>query len=368
MTIRQWLAKAITGNRPGWPFSDSQDLNALLADARQEGVCALLHEQIALDGAWAEQMPQYFREAIAAHARDKALQSLLLEHECRRLLAILHQANLPVLLLKGSALAYWVYKMPYTRERSDIDLLFRNKADADAAVKLLADLKFDWQESALPGDLVGFETTCRRTAEHGAPLEVDVHWRLSNVPMFAFRFTFDELMQDAIVLETLAPNALGLAAIPAFLHASMHRVQNISDGAGNHLKWLFDLEELGKNFTKNDWRRLGDIAIEKKLAGVCLSGIHAAAEYFGEQAPVALIERLKMAEKNESMDVRRMHRWFYIQRMNFMAYPSMVQRLRWLRQRLFPGASYMRAYYGKERGFAGLLIARLRGLLGRLKP
>ncbi len=363
--MRQWLSSAIAGNAPIWPFA--ADTQALISTADEEGICTLLHERICGDAAWAAQIPVQFRDGIAQLAREKALHSLVREHECRRVLGVLAQANLPVLLLKGTALAYWAYAAPHLRERGDIDLFFRSKNDVDVVVKQLAELNFELVETALPGDLISFEVTCRRSIEHGAPLEIDLHWQLSNTPMFAFRFSFDELAREGVALPKLAPNALGLAPIPAYLHACMHRIQNMTIDCENNLRWLYDLHMLGLKFSTDDWRALADMASEKKLAGVCVDGMQAAAECFGVLAPLLIAEQLNKVAKHESMDVAKMHRWFYIQRMNFLAYPSLRLRLRWLRQRLLPDINYMRAYYGQDQGFWQMLVSRLRGSFARLR-
>lgn len=363
---REWLSQAITGQRPVWPGAPDGDIETLVAVADEEGVCALLNEQISADVDWAQQIPVAFREEVARLAPEKALHSLVRERECRRVLGLLKQVQVPVLLLKGTALAYWAYVTPYSRERGDIDLLFRNKADVDTALGLLANLKFDLVEKALPGDLISFEVTARREIEHGVPLEIDLHWHLSNTPMFAFRFSFDELMCKAVALPKLAPNAFGLAPVPAYLHACMHRIQNITIHCENKLKWLYDLYVLGRKFSHDDWQKLATAAIDKKLAGVCVDGLLAAEACFGSQAPLPIIEQLKQAAKHESMDVTKMGRWFYIQRMNFLAYPSSWLRLRWLWQRLLPDIAYMKTYYGEGQGFWKLLATRIRSGIGRL--
>lgn len=364
--MRQWLSKSITGQRPVWPSALDGEIVALFSLVEEEGICALLNERICSDDEWALQIPEALREKVAALAREKALHSLVRESECRRVLGLLEQAAIPVLLLKGTALAYWAYDTPYSRERGDIDLLFLDKADVDTALGLLADLKFYVPEPVLPGDLISFEVTAVRGVEHGSPLEIDLHWHLSNTPMFAFRFSFDELMRDAIALPKLARNAFGLAPIPAYLHACMHRIQNITIHSENNLKWLYDLYVLGRKFEVEDWHQLVAVAIERQLAGVCVDGLLAAGTCFGPQAPAFVIEELRRATIHESMDVSKMGRWFYIQRMNFQAYPSMRLRLRWLRQRLLPDFAYLRHYYGEDRNVWQIFTARIRGGLRRL--
>lgn len=358
--IRDWLAATLIGDSTGWALGDGFNPTQVLATAAAEGVVALLHERL-LDPRMAA-MPAALREPLAVAARVKAAQSLVRENQCRLILARFAQAGLPVLLLKGSALAYWAYTSPYLRECSDIDLLFRSRGDVDRAVAILAELRYELRQKVLPGDLVCFEGTCVR----GDGLEVDLHWRLSSTPLFAFRFDWTELEAAAIALPALALNARGLAPVPAFMHACMHRVQNMAAQRANVLKWLYDLALLARGFTPADWECLTALATARGLAGTCLDGIEAATACFGGVAPESVHRALAEAARAEIIDVRRMHQWWYIQRMSFHAFPEWRQRWRWLRQRVIPDPRYLRERYGQ--GSTGRsMVARMRAALGRLR-
>src|SRR5690606_3632525 len=137
----------------------------------------------------------------------KGMQSLFREAHCRTILARLIEAGIPILLLKGSALAYWAYASPHLRECSDIDLLLRSRGDVDRATQILEELHFKNGDRVLPGDLVCFELTCVGSIPSNAGLEIDLHWQLSSTPMFAFRFNWDELQRGSIELPLLAPGA-----------------------------------------------------------------------------------------------------------------------------------------------------------------
>jgi hypothetical protein len=363
--IRSWLAALLRGECPPWAFGPDQDLARIVERADQEGVVALIHECL-LDPKLAAVVPPELRERFTAAARAKAAQSLMREGECRRVLARLEQAGLPVLLLKGSALAYWAYPSPYLRECGDIDLLFRSRADVDRVVTILADLGFDLRERTLPGDLVCFELTCTRGSQAAPGLEIDLHWQLSSGPMFAFRFDFQTLWSASIALPRLAPSARGLSPVHAYLHASMHRVQNMVCGNEDVLKWLFDLKVLGDGFAASDWQQLAETALERGLAGVCGSAMDASAAVFRERVPARVRATLQEAARNEIMDVARMHQWSYIEWMNFRAFSSAGQRARWLRQRVLPDLAYLRERYGNGRGALSLMATRLRAGLRRL--
>lgn len=364
--IRTWLAETLRGASPGWTFSEDFDSEQILASAQREGIITLLHQRL-LESPHAQALPPTFRDKLAAAAKTKVAQALIREHHCRVILARLDKAGVPALLLKGSALAYWAYTSPYLRECSDIDLLLRSRTDADRVVAILDELKFDLREKALPGDLVCFEMTCVGTEPANSGLEVDLHWRLSSAPLFAFRFDWDELVASAISLHALGECALGIAATPAFMHACMHRVQNMAIGHADTLKWLYDLRVLGERFSSDDWDDLTRMAIERGLAGTCLQGIQAAESCFGEIAPAEVRLALAAAVRSEVMVVGRMDGWWYIQRMNLLAIPGIYQRLRWIRQRLIPARAYRQTRYGSDKGFWRSMAQRVRSAAMRLR-
>jgi len=149
---RRWLAAMLVGAAP--PLAEDRT-DALLACAIEEGIVGLVHERL-------QQEPCVhveFRNAVAGPAREAAAGSLMLESEFRKLLSLLVDAGMPVLLLKGSALAWWLYPTAYLRECGDIDLLFSSREQAEEAVRLLT--THGYALSQMPDDLT-YELTCRR--------------------------------------------------------------------------------------------------------------------------------------------------------------------------------------------------------------
>lgn len=362
--IREWLGAMLRGDAPKWGFSDGMAYENITDTANAEGILALLHERISVVDA-ACGIPPQFREHIAHLARKKSQQSLMREAECRRILPRLREADIDVLLLKGSALAYWAYPSAHLRDCSDIDLLFSSYEHVQKAIALLQSMQYSLRDAALAGDLVSFEQTCVRDSTVGAGLEIDLHWKLSSSPLFAYQFSFDELNSNAVALPKLGNYARGLSPMHAFLNACMHRVQNMADGTENVLKWLYDLHLLSSQFTPADWQALIDLAIERKLSGICWDGLQAAKSEFNTPIPSAILDTLLNAANHERMQVPKMHGWFYIQRMSFIAFPTMSLRIRWLRQRCLPSMAYLQARYSGK-NLAGLLLRRIKAGLQRL--
>lgn len=360
-TFEDWLARTIAADKPIRPPPAGHDVAQLLSAARRQGVVALLRQRLQE----ADDNPA-LTQAVAAAARDQAALSLYQTSQCRRILACLEQAGLPVLVLKGTALAQWAYASPHLRARGDIDLLLRSRADVDRAICALHDIGCRAEDTTLPGDLVAFELTCMHNPDASNALEIDLHWQLSSTPMFAFRLGWEELRAAAIALPDLAPQARGLAPAHAYVHACMHRIQNLADGRANTLKWLLDLIMVGRQLRSDEWQTVAQLGVERGVAGVLLDGAHAAESRFGECMPLAVRQTLQTAAAAEHMDITRMHQWWYLQRMNLAAYPQWPLKLRWLRQRLLPDRAYLLQRYGgglvaamRQRGRAG--VRRWRG-------
>ena len=364
---RAWLATVICGRQPAWSFSATLPSAELVADAQREGIVALVswHLQQAARESAVSQPKRVLAfsskviKAFTTAAREEALMSMVIEGQSRRVLALMAEACIPSLLLKGSALAYWAYPQPHLRACGDVDLLLPSR---EAAEQLSARLTASgYERSETSGELVAYELLCRRPVFNDWQIEIDIHWRLANSPLFADVFTFDELMADSVALPNLAPNARGLGVVHALMHACVHRALNLSIGVGDKLKWQYDLELVRANFTPADWRRLVDLSIKKGLAGVVLDAIENAAQTFETKLPQEWIMALTSAESAETLDARRLSDWHYMQHMTFKSLPTAILKLRWLWQRLFPSLDYLRYLYGTQHtSYCYLILLRSR--------
>ena len=355
---RNTLANLLAGHPIDLSAATEMELDALLAQAQGEGVLALLGQR----AAHVSNAPPAFLQALAGAERTLVASSLLLQAECRRVLAAL-PADMPVLVLKGSALAYWLYPQAYLRECSDIDLLLPTRSDAEQAAAGLDALGYAMHHQ--PDDLA-HELLCRRVLANGMQVDLDMHWQLANAPVFATVFSFEELLAASIALPALGPTARGLGPVHAFIHACLHRAINVYTGIGDRLKWLYDLHLLAGRFGADDWKALGDLCTQRRVSGVCAEGIEAAASLFGTVVPRAVLDRLDAARGNDRLDARRLQEWRYMQWRNLAALPSWSARLRWLWQSLSPPTGYLQELYGSEQGRLQLLAERGRRAWQRL--
>ncbi len=358
-TPRDTLAKLLSGQVVDLAGLREHGWEAMLSAARAEGVLALLGQ--CLSGM--HKAPAGLLAALASAGRSLAASSLLLESESRKALAALPDGQ-PVLLLKGSALAYWLYPQPYLRECSDIDLLLPTRMRAEQAAGHLSALGYAMHHQ--PDDLA-HELLCRRELGNGMQVDLDVHWRLANAPMFAGLFSFEELHAASIALPKLGPTARGLSPVHAFIHACLHRAINVYTGIGDRLKWLYDLHLMAGRFSAQDWQALQELCAARGVSGVCAEAIEATAAEFGATVPAPVVEGLNAARVHDRLDARRLGDWRYMQRRNLAALPDWRTRLRWLRQSLSPPTGYLQELYGPEHGRIGLLMERGKRAWQRLR-
>ena len=364
---RAWLAAWAAGAASPGSIGSALTPFDLVAAARHEGVVVLVHWQLqqARREPGHSSIPEAVLQAFAVAARTDAMVSMLFEAESRSVLNAMTAAGIPGLLLKGSALAYWAYSAPHLRACSDVDLLVPSREAAELLAGRLCHAGLERSETS--GDLVAYELMCRRRISEELLLEVDVHWRLANSPLFADAFTFDELMAESILLPRLGPLARGLGLVHACIHACVHRALNLSIGVDDKLKWLYDLEVLMALFKPSDWQQLTALSISKGLAGVVLNALEVSATTFGRELPGALTTALRHAELAEPLAARNLSDWRYMQRKTFKALPTVSLRLRWLCQRVFPSRDYLVCLYGGERrSYLALLAERFNRALQRV--
>ncbi len=358
----QWLAAALRGECPVWNanLGGTEDM---LDCAFEEGVAPLVSlEASARRAEW--NLPQEFVQGLVATTRSEIVSNLLRESECRRILEYLAEANLPVLLLKGSALAYWAYDQPYLRPCVDIDLLFVSRGDAEKAMGALGKFGYTPVSRAPPGDLIYYELGCSR-AVSGTRVWADMHWNIGGTPLFADRFSIDELFASSIPLPKLAPTARAIRPVHAYLHNCTHRALELHHGTGDRLKWHYDLHLLAQKLPADDWDQLAALCEQRTLAGPCLDAMEASAALFKTPLLSSVVGRLTQASRSEKLDMRRMHGWKYMEYQTFRALPTWKQRLRWFKQRLLPDSVYLDDMYGgRWSGYGRYLYKVLRKFMG----
>jgi hypothetical protein len=263
-----------------------QDLawDLVVAEARAQGVLPLLTRNLSRLGF--PSVPAAVRAELEAAYQRNAVRNTLLARELSRLLERFGSGGVPVIPLKGVALAESLYGDAGLRMCSDLDVLVPRPAVGDAFKLLLA----NGYERAdrYPVELADVDFLVHNTMEYGFrpgppafPHLLELHWDI------AWRWRADAAMVDDIWAEA-RPRAfggvqvLGLSAEWELLYLAVHAARHRWQG----LKWLVDIHEVCTRATF-DWDRVTDKAHRFGLERALALSLSACQMLFGTPLPPA---------------------------------------------------------------------------------
>jgi hypothetical protein len=293
-------------------------------------------------------------DGLASDARARAAQDLLRRTEINRVLHALASAGIPVVLLKGTPLAYSVYPMPSARPRVDTDLLVP-RHQVDRLRQTMAGMGYE-APLFCDGDLLFCQFPLQRTDAFGVVHRFDCHWRISTQSVFADVLTFDEVTPRSIPVPALGAHARTLAPVDALLLACVHPVMHHRNAES--LLWLFDVHLLASALSNEEFARFTERAITKKVSAICAQQLRVAASTFASPIPDTVIRELTAAGGSEASAayLERGRGWADELMASLRGLPRWRDRARLLREVALPTAAYMRRAYGFEHRWVGAAL------------
>jgi hypothetical protein len=251
------LAALLTGNEP----PTAVDWEAIIALAERLQLSPLLHRLLQQNS---RDLPATLRSRLANAHWATLGRNLRYEHRLEVMARAFAQAGIPLVILKGLALAETVYPGLGTRGMGDLDLLVR-PADADRATVLLHELGYLHDEVSLSGHPLAFVRrygeglSFRQDDPFGCMVEL--HWRLLDTEWFlgATAVGGDELWPR------IAPLTIGQASVwqlspeDTLLYLGIHLA--IHHGYGE-VRLFVDLDRLIRQRPELDW----DVCVERAQA------------------------------------------------------------------------------------------------------
>ena len=341
-SIDELVASLLRGDR-----LDRRQIKALGATAIHDAASAhdvlpMVADRLAL----APELPDDLREIFLEELHRFTVVDLAVEAELRRMHSAFAARDVPVLMLKGSHLAYTHYARPDLRSRVDTDLLVA-LADRDAADQVLVrDLGYE-VPTKLSGDLTATQKQYVKSENDATVHVVDLHWRLASPQAFAHVLSFEELYAAAEPLPALGPSTRVPCNVHATLIACMHRVAHHHDEADS-FKWLFDIHLLASHLTTREWAHLAELALEREISAICVDSVARASLWFGTVVPAVFTNdpRFEAAKAREATAAYLSGRPKVKALLDDLrAVPTWAGRLHLLGEHLFPGEAYMREVY-----------------------
>jgi hypothetical protein len=241
------FSRLVMGDQPvAWTGTETAAGLAWVDAAVQEGVAPLLYWHFHR-GRWPEAIPTPVREALTRAYYNTLAQNTLLLLELAKVLDLFAQADIPVMVLKGGALADGYYDDIGLRPMGDLDVLIP-QAKLEAAFEIVRGLGYTpYDVEIIPG--------ARREVWHheswrggpGKQLGLELHWHLiagpaddRNVPVDWF-WTQTEWREGRSVLAGMNIPQMNPTAHLLYLAAHLSLKHGGND---ERLIWFYDADRL----------------------------------------------------------------------------------------------------------------------------
>jgi len=320
---------------PGWTPE------AVVDAAGQHGVEALIWDALQSSGEAASEV----RRRLEPHVRAAVTRDLILQRELALLLEALARADVRALLIKGTALAYTVYRQPWHRPRIDSDLLVP-RAQLEIAERVLRERGYVQSDAISTGKVVSHQKAYERVDGHGVHHVIDLHWKMVNPQLLADTLSFEDLWPRRGTALALGDSAFVPSAVDSVVLAAVHRLAHHQ--GHDRLIWLCDVQRLTPAFTSEEWTALTTLAQRQKVAGLCLDALRQAQERLGTTVPGEVLAELGSAAPSEPSHrylEGRVHKIDVLES-DLRTLPTWRARWTLLREHAFPPAAFVRQRYG----------------------
>ena len=364
------LSELVRGGAPAWPSGWSSAAQDELAEtAAIHGVHLLAARALSHVRGWPPALVSRFE---SQHERARATE-VLKRAELEKVIGALDDNGVRPLVLKGTALAYGLYPSPALRPRGDTDLLIPAQA-FETVAQVFDTLGFDMRPQS-GGTRISSQRTFERSDRFGVLHAFDVHWKISNSPVFSDLLKYDELMERATALPGLETDCAAVCLTDALLHACLHRLVHfhapvyVGDAVhyGDRLIWLYDIHLLVQSLTPSGQQEFTARARGRGLAAVCGDGIRRAAACFKTAGAGSVLDQLRTTAAREPAAALLTAGPLRCAMLELAALPGTADRLAYVREHLFPPAAYMRQRYGIRNQALLPLFYVGRGVSGALK-
>lgn len=333
------LARIISGAPVDSRDVAALDVDTLLGAAAEHDVVPLLADRLLRT----PDLPPVLAGRLREQATAAAVVDLVREAEVRRFFDRMDTAGVGALLVKGSHLAYTHYERPDLRARVDTDVLVARTA-VPVVHRLLTDVLGYEASDHVSNDLTAPQrayTTRLPRAAH----TFDVHWQLSSPRVFASMPSVEDLTGRSLPLAKLGPAARVPSSVDALLIACVHRVAHHLDAC--ELKWLYDIHLVAGRFDREEWDRFVKLAAASAVGAVCHRSLTLAAECFGTPLPddVRSGADLTAGAGNEPSAAYLKPEPMLRRVIGDARVLSWTDRVRLMREHLFPATAYMRQVY-----------------------
>ena len=301
--------------------------------AAREGVLALLWQRLE---AAATDMD---RQTVAPHLRQQATRFLQCQQATRQALAVAARHDIPVICLRGQALAQGLYGSPLLRPQSDVDILVN-----PAHLKRLSDV--------LLADAFQPVPSCPALFRHGQIL-LDVHVDPIGIARIAARAHMTSLRATDFFRHATPGTLCGQPVLyPAseimLPYLCLHALKHSFD----RLIWLWDIALLAQRISEEgEWQEVQAGIVRFQLQRPCFFALSYVRRHMDASVPEALLHAIRpdMDWREQSLLARFLAHDippYLAERMFARMIPETRRRLDFWRETIFPAGEVRQQFSG----------------------
>ncbi len=365
MIVEDWLYAVLRGQPAPWKAL-AEPGTALLATCDALEASELLHYHVKRNPATCD-WPDDVRRELARRTHASTARQLVRTAEIAGVLHALASHGIHPIVFKGAAVSHVVYDSPGLRPHTDTDLFVR-RSNVDSVREILTERGYT-EPLMTGGELVFCQFQMMKTDRVGIRHVFDIHWKISTQSLFADLLAYDELDADAVPVAALGSHGRAAGGSHALLIACIHPVMHHRNV--DRLIWQHDIHLLLQQLPAGDVRRFASLAVSKGVAGICARQIALVSERFHTFVPEDVLSALSdpLEREPSAIYLKPRRRWHHEMVWNLRGLGDWGDRLRLLREVLFPAPRYMLDSY--HLGGPGVLLLPVlylhRGVYGAFK-
>ncbi|HIH27559.1 MAG TPA: nucleotidyltransferase family protein [Methanoregulaceae archaeon] len=213
--------------------------------------------------------PQWVRDRMKELYQGASIRALRTDHQVVTSCALLKNAGIEPVVLKGPALAHLVYPFPGLRTGSDIDILVRPDQVREVITLLQAAGYHPHVDSHALSPHV-FHHTALLPPDRRGVLAIEVHWRLLYLPGEVIP-CLEDMLGRVVEVRTTSGSFVTLDVPDAFIYAATHLC--IGHSTMLRLSWIADISAICRFLTVN---RMWDEVFRRTSGGVLLAAVRQA--------------------------------------------------------------------------------------------
>lgn len=231
-------------------------------------------------------LPEETRNRLEkAYLKDTAYKTYLI-CEAGKVLNSLNNASIPVLALKGIALAETIYSGTVSRSMGDIDILVRKK-DLDTAKEKLLKLGYNFHSTNQGNHITLIK-------KDNWNIRLEVHWdivnRINPLQRYAFKINTDEIWENAAPITVAGEKTLGMYPEDLIIYLSCHLLRDYYAS----FKWFIDIDRITRYYGERlDWEKLISTAKRYKISKLVYYAFYFVNNFLDGVVPMEVMEKLK---------------------------------------------------------------------------